>query len=175
MLQTRSWVPNLFMWQLHYMLNNFCIQRLGGKVPRGSSIHRAWGCPHPLWTSLKCTTSNPLNLNINLQLIFINGELHSILQSSGVAHIISLKPLFGTGIHWIMEWSTHTYEGEDGQEQECCRIIQSIIKLYFRRFDNMYIFDIRWFKDIMLKVPQFFVNVEPSGFRTIDSTWICSV
>jgi hypothetical protein len=30
-----------------------------------------------------------------------------------------------------------TYEGEDGEEQEYCEIIQNIIKLDFRRFDMM--------------------------------------
>jgi hypothetical protein len=45
------------------------------------------------------------------------------------------------------------YEGENGQEQKYCRIIQNIIKLDFRRFD-IFVFDVKWFNDVLGKVPQ---------------------
>jgi hypothetical protein len=66
-----------------------------------------------------------------------------------------------------------TYEGEDGQEQEYCGIIQNIIKVDFQRFD-VFGFDVRWFKDVLEKVPQGSITVDDSGFTMIDSTWICS-
>jgi hypothetical protein len=66
-----------------------------------------------------------------------------------------------------------TYEGEDGREQEYCGIIQNIIKLDYRRFD-VFVFDVRWFKDVLDKVPQGSITVDGSGFTMIDSTRICS-
>jgi hypothetical protein len=66
-----------------------------------------------------------------------------------------------------------TYEGEDGHEQEYCGIIQNIIKLDYRRFD-VFVFDVRWFKDVLDKVPQVSITVHGNGLTMIDSTWICS-
>jgi hypothetical protein len=40
------------------------------------------------------------------------------------------------------------YEGEDGQEQEYCGIIENIIKLDFWRFD-LFLLDVKWFKHVM--------------------------
>jgi hypothetical protein len=65
------------------------------------------------------------------------------------------------------------YEGGDGQVIEYCGIIQNIIKLDYRRFD-IYVFDVRWFKDVMGNVPQCSIKADSSGFTTIDSTYLCS-
>jgi hypothetical protein len=65
------------------------------------------------------------------------------------------------------------YESEDGQVIEYCEIIQNIIKLDYRRFD-VYIFDVRWFKDVMGNVPQCSIKAGSSGFTTIDSTRLCN-
>jgi hypothetical protein len=59
------------------------------------------------------------------------------------------------------------YEGEDGQEQECSNITKNINKLDFRKFD-MFIFNVRWFKDVIGKVSQCSINVQASGYMTID-------
>jgi hypothetical protein len=61
-----------------------------------------------------------------------------------------------------------TYEKEDGQNQKYYRIIQNIIKIDFWRFD-MFVFDIKWFKDVLGKVPQCSINIDGSGFTMIDS------
>jgi hypothetical protein len=66
-----------------------------------------------------------------------------------------------------------TYEEEDGQEQEYFRIIQNIIKLDYRIFD-VFVFDVRWFKDVLDKVPQSSITVDDSGFTMIDFTRIYS-
>jgi hypothetical protein len=66
-----------------------------------------------------------------------------------------------------------TYEGEDGHEQEYYVIIKTIIKLVYRRFD-VFVFDVRWFKDVLDKVTQGSITIDGSGFTMIDSTWICS-
>jgi hypothetical protein len=57
-----------------------------------------------------------------------------------------------------------TYEGG---------IIQNINKLDCRRFD-VFVFDVKWFKDVLDKVAQGSITVDGSGFRMIDSTWIYS-
>jgi hypothetical protein len=67
----------------------------------------------------------------------------------------------------------NTYEGEDGHEQEYCEMIHNIIKLSCRRF-NVFVFDVKWFKDVLDKVPKGSIIVEGSGFMMIDSTQICS-
>jgi hypothetical protein len=66
-----------------------------------------------------------------------------------------------------------TYEGEDGHEQEYCGIIQIIIKLDYRRFD-VFVFDVRWFKDVLDNVPQGSITIDGSGFTMIDFTRIYS-
>jgi hypothetical protein len=53
-----------------------------------------------------------------------------------------------------------TYEGEDGHEQEYCGIIQNVIKLDYQRFD-MFVFDVRWFKDILDKEWWYVIPMEP--------------
>jgi hypothetical protein len=65
------------------------------------------------------------------------------------------------------------YKGEDGQEQEYCRIIQNIIKLDFQRFD-VFVFDVKLFKNVLDKVPQGSITLDGSDFTMIGSTWICS-
>jgi hypothetical protein len=64
-------------------------------------------------------------------------------------------------------------QGDDGQVQEYCGIIQNIIKLDFRRF-NVYVFDVQWFKYVMGKIPQCSIKVEPSGFTMIASMRLCN-
>jgi hypothetical protein len=66
-----------------------------------------------------------------------------------------------------------TDEGGDGHEQEYCGIIQNIIKLDYRRL-NVFVFDVRCFKDVLDKIPQALIIVDGRGFTMIDSTRICS-
>jgi hypothetical protein len=65
------------------------------------------------------------------------------------------------------------YAGEDRQEQEYYGIIQNIIKVEFRRFD-VFVFDVRLFKDVLDEVLQGLITLAGSSFTMIDSTWICS-
>jgi hypothetical protein len=38
----------------------------------------------------------------------------------------------------------------------------------------MFVFDIKWFKDVLDKVPQGSITLDSSSFTMIDSTGICS-
>jgi hypothetical protein len=88
------------------------------------------------------------------------------MPSGGTGHIIRLKPSADSGFIGM-------YKGEDGQVIEYCGIIQNILKLDYQRFD-IYVFDVRWFKDVMGKVPQRSLKADSRGFTTIDSTRLCS-
>ena len=85
----------------------------------------------------------------------------------GTRHIIGLKPSTGTDIQQKVESSART------RVIEYCGIIQNIIKLDYRRF-NVYVFDVRWLKDVMGKVPQCSIKADSSGLTTIDTTSLCS-
>jgi hypothetical protein len=93
------------------------------------------------------------------------------VQFGGTAHITALKPLIGTSIRRILERSAHM-RGRMDRSKNICGIIQNIIKLDYRIFD-MFFFDVRWFKDILDKVPQGSIIVEGNGFTMIDSINLC--
>jgi hypothetical protein len=69
-------------------------------------------------------------------------------------------------------WTLKRSEMRDVKEIYNPATIQNMIKLDYRRFD-MFVFDVRWFKDVLDQVPQGSITIDSNGFTMIDSTRIC--
>ena len=66
------------------------------------------------------------------------------------------------------------FEDENGfHADDYCGLLQNIIKLDYRRF-SVYVFDVKWFKDIVVTGPQTSIKKCSNGFATIDSTRFCN-
>ena len=65
------------------------------------------------------------------------------------------------------------FDDENGFHDDYCGLLQNIIKLDYRRF-SVYVFDVKWLKDIVVTCPQTSIKKCFDGFATIDSTRFCN-